>query len=141
MKAIRIVLTLAVLGATLTLPAAAHAENRREYVNKYVMLMDWVSRSQVWVRNHMEDTSLCRMSHSIAERHVEMVRRMTPPTEFLSIHPHLLLVIENTERMYACAASGNRISYRRHYRIVQEEMQMIAELLEAEGHFMPEIEP
>ncbi len=140
-KTLRWLLAAAVTAAALALPAAAHAENRREYVNKYVLLIDWVNRSEIWVRTHLEDTSLCRMAHAIAERHVELARRMTPPPEFVAIHPHLLLVVENTERMYAFAAAGNRAAFRRHYRIVQEELRLISELLQAEGHFMPELEP
>ena len=141
MKVLRISLAIGVLGLTLATTRAAQAENHREYVNEYVLLLDWVNRSDMWMRGHLEDLTLCRMAHSVAERQVELVRRITPPPEFVAIHPHLLLVMENTERMYAYAAAGNRAAFRRHYRIVQEEQRLITELLQAEGHFMPEIEP
>lgn len=141
MKEVHGMLLVAVVGVVLALPASAHAESRREYVNKYVLLLDSVNRAEAWVRGHAEDPSLCRMVHSIAQRHVEEARRMTPPPEFVLIHPHFLLVMENAERMFAFAAAGNRSSFRRHLRIVQEEQRMISELLEAEGIFMPEIEP
>lgn len=141
MKAACVPVLLVIIGTSLALPATAAAESRREYVNKYVLLIDWVNRAELWVRSHSEDAGLCRMSHAIAERHVELARRMTPPAEFVAIHPHFLLVMENAERMFAHAAAGNRSAFRRHYRIVQEEQRMIAELLEVEGLYMPEIEP
>jgi hypothetical protein len=125
----------------MALPAVARAENRREYVNKYVLLIDSVNRAEAWVRVHFEDAGLCRMAHSIAQRHVEEARRMTPPPEFVAMHPHFLLVMENTERMLAAAAAGDRVAFRRYLRIIQDEQRMIAELLEANGIFMPGIEP
>ncbi len=134
-------ITMAVLGA-LWLPAqTCHAETRREYVNRYVLLIDWISRAESWVTGHFEDAGLARMAHSIAERHVELTQRITPPAEFLAIHPHLLLVLENAERMFGTAASGNRVSFRRYRHHVHEEMRIISEILQAEGHFMPVINP
>ncbi len=123
------------------LPSQAQAETRQEYVNRYVLLIDWLARAELWVTSHLTDSGLCRMAHTMAEQHVELARRMTPPTEFLSIHPHLLLVMENAERMFEHAASGDRTAFRRHQRIVHEEQRLIAEILQAEGHFMPAIDP
>lgn len=121
--------------------ARARAETSREYVNRYVMLVDWVTRSEIWVSGHLEDLGLCRAAHAVAEEHVEIGRRMTPPQEYSGIHPHLLIVLENAERMYALAAASDRAGYRRHRRIVQDELRLIAEILQAEGRFMPEINP
>lgn len=120
-------------------PAAT--ETRREYVNRYVFLLDWVTRSESWISSHLEDAGLCRAAHAVAERMVEIARRMTPPSEFAAIHPHLLLVLENTERMYELAAEGDRDGYRRHRRVVQEEQRLIGEILQAEGRFMPVVAP
>lgn len=132
----------ATLGAALVLASPpASAETRREYVNEYVLIIDWVTRADSWVTAHLEDTSLCRTAHSIAERHVELARRLTPPQEFAPIHPHFLLVVENAERMLHHAASGNRIAFHRQRRHVHEELRIISELLQANGHFMPVINP
>lgn len=133
----------AVVGAStfMLAPECAHAETRQEYVNRYVLLTDWINRSEIWVARRLQDPGLCRVAHSIAERHVELARRMTPPPEFVSIHPHLLIVMENAERMFDYAASGDRSAFHRHRRIVHEEQRIIAELLQAEGHFMPVIAP
>jgi hypothetical protein len=122
-------------------PATAKAETRREYVNRYVLLVDWVNRSEIWVTQHLEDPGLCRVAHAIALEHVELARRMTPPPEFVAIHPHLLLIMENAERMYDSAASGNRPAFHRYRRVIREEQQLISELLQGEGIFMPDIVP
>lgn len=122
-------------------PATARAETRREYVNRYVLLVDWVNRSEIWVTQHLEDPGLCRVAHAIALEHVELARRMTPPPEFVAIHPHLLLIMENTERMFDSASSGNRPAYHRYRRAIREEQQLISELLQAVGIFMPDIAP
>jgi len=127
--------------SVLVCPSTAHAETRREYVNRYVLLTDWVVRSDLWVSSHLEDHGLCRVAHSISERHVELARRMTPPPEFVAIHPHLLLIMENAERMFDSAATGDRAAFHRHRRVVHEEQRLIAELLQADGHFMPVIAP
>ena len=47
--------------------------------------------------------------------------------------------MENAERMFDYAADGDRAAFHRHRRIVHEERRIIAELLQAEGHFMPVI--
>jgi hypothetical protein len=122
-------------------PASARAETRREYVNRYVLLVDWVNRSEIWVTQHLEDPGLCRLAHTIALEHVEIARRMTPPPEFVAIHPHLLLIMENTERMFDSAAAGNRPAYHRYRRVIHDEQQLISELLQAEGILMPDIVP
>lgn len=133
----------AVIGASILVlaPSSAQAETRQEYVNRYVLLTDWINRSEIWVAGRIQDPGLCRVAHAIAERHVELARRMTPPPEFISIHPHLLLVMENAERMFDYASNGERSAFHRHRRIVHEEQRIIAELLQAEGHFMPVIAP
>ncbi len=127
--------------ASIAAPVTAHAETRREYINRYALLVDWVTRSELWVTRHLEDTGLCRLAQSVAERQVQIARRMTPPTEFVAIHPHLLLVMENAERMFALAAAGDRVGFRRHRRVVHEEQRIIAEVLQAEGRVMPVINP
>ena len=129
------------VGMLLVAPEESQADTRREYVNKFVLLVDWVSRAELWVASHFEDPSLCRTAHSIAERHVEEARRMTPPPEFVSIHPHMLMVMENAERMFGYAAAGNRAAFRRHRRIVHEEQRIITERLQTNGNYMPVITP
>jgi hypothetical protein len=64
---------------------------------------------------------------------------MTPPPEYAAVHPHLLLVLENSERMFASAAEGDRDAYRRHRRIVHDEIRVMTELLQAQGRIMPTI--
>ena len=140
-RALRLTVAALLVSSFLLTPQRVEAETRREYVNRFVLIVDWVTRAETWVNGHFEDTGLCRMAHSIAERHVELTRRMTPPQEFVSIHPHLLIVMENVERMFDYASADDRNSFRRHRRIVHEEMRVIAELLQAEGHFMPVIDP
>jgi hypothetical protein len=140
-RAARALLAVVVTVAATLSSGDVAAESRREYVSRYVLLIDWINRADTWVTVHFEDPGLCRMAHSIAERHVEVARRITPPAEFVSIHPHVLLVLENAERMFDVAADGNRVAYRRHRRVMHEEMRLIAELLQADGHFMPIIDP
>jgi hypothetical protein len=43
--------------------------------------------------------------------------------------------------MFDHAAAGNRAAFHRYRRIVYDEQRVIAELLQAEGHFMPVIAP
>lgn len=133
--------TAALVSSCLLAPQPAAAETRREYVNRFVLLIDWVTRAESWVNGHPEDSGLCRMARSIAKSHVALTQRMTPPPEFVSIHPHLLMVMENAELMFHYASQGNRNSVRRHRNKVHEEMRVMTELLQAEGHFMPVIDP
>jgi len=122
-------------------PEQAEAETRREYINRYVLFTDWVDRVDAWVASHFDDDGLCRIAHSVAERQVELVRRITPPSEFVASHPHLLLVMENTERMLDRAATGDRSGYRRHRQIVHEEQRLMSEMLQSDGRLMPVIDP
>jgi len=124
-----------------SLANGAHAETRRHYINKYVMMVDWLTRTELWVTTHLEDLELCRWAHAIAERHVELAQRMTPPSELAAVHPHFLIAMENAERMFDNAGAGARKAFRRHRRIVREEFRIIAELLQANGIYLPTMAP
>jgi hypothetical protein len=131
-------LTIATL---LSVAQGTQAETRRHYINKYVMMVDWLTRTEMWVTTHLDDLELCRWAHAVAERHVELAQRMTPPSELAAVHPHFLLAMENAERMFDNAAAGDRKAYRRHRRIVREEFRLVAELLQANSIYLPTMAP
>jgi len=111
------------------LPIHAAAETKTEYANRFVMVLDWVKKTSNFMRDHINDKGLARHLQDLAARQVDLSSVLTPPEEWKPIHPHFLLVLENTERAFYFAARGELASYRRHSHIMREELRMVETLI------------
>ncbi|MBW2524056.1 MAG: hypothetical protein JRI23_07770, partial [Deltaproteobacteria bacterium] len=101
-----------VLGLTLCLlPSVAWAGS---YLNRAALLLHSARAERDMVRPRVQDKELVEMAHRIASARSEAARRMQVPKEVAAAHPHLLLVLENTERAFAAALDRNYERFAEH---------------------------
>ncbi len=125
----------AILVVAMSAPVAA--ETKAEYATRFVMVLDWVKKTSNYMRDHLNDKGLARHLQDLAARQVEESGLLTPPEEWKPVHPHLILVAENAERAFFFVEKGDMAGYRRHTRIVREEIRILETLLDKQHLQLP----
>ena len=126
----KLLLFFAILFFSLILEAkTSQAVLKRIYINQYVLIMDWVVRTDSWIITHYNDTHLCKFAHRISRTYMEEARKLNPPDILKPIHPHLLIIMENMERSLYYCSTGKKKLYLKFRRVVLEEQKIIDELL------------
>ncbi len=123
---------LAMLLAAQLASQTALGENKKEYQNKFRLMLDYAVRTNEYVRRHLGDKSLVAYAQAMAEKNATQAERMTPPKKYTMIHPHFLLVLENIERSFFFAMKGDLANYRRHQKVVRRELHLLEALAERE---------
>ncbi len=113
--------------------ATAGGQSKREYQNRFRLMLDFAVRTNEYVRRQLGDRSLSLYSHAMAEKNATEAEKMTPPKPYALLHPHFLLVLENIERSFFFAARGEMGRYRHHQRIVRKELQLLEAMAEREN--------
>ena len=88
-------------------------------------MLDGLRRTLIWVEMNPTNHELARFAHSLSAHYVEMSGHMTPPAELRMVHPHLIIVAENTERAVAAAAEDDVRTMRLRARTVREELRTL----------------
>lgn len=114
----------------LSINVFAGQNQKTSYINQVVLILDWVDRTDSWIVTHLIDTKLLQFTHSIAENYVEIGNKLSPPPELVSIHPHILLLLENMERSLFYGARGDRRRYLRYRKMLIDESRIIDEIVE-----------
>lgn len=112
---------------------------RREYIQRLVLVLDGVRRTLRWVETHPGNEGLARFAAPLAQQYVAMTGHMRPPAELRLVHPHVLLIAENTEAALTALAGGDVRAYRAHLRTVREEQRALQSLLQHLSVELPEI--
>ena len=116
-------------------PPSAH----REYLQRLVIVLDGLRRTLRWVEMHPGNEPLARFSLPLAQAYVTMTGHMTPTEDLRLLHPHLLLIAENTECAIAAQGGGDVRGYRSHLRTVRDEMRTLQSVLHHLEIELPEI--
>ncbi len=120
-----------VLAIVFTSPMV-HGENKKEYQNRFRLMLDYAVRANEYVRQRLGDKGLAAYTHAMSERNASEAERMTPPSKYALLHPHFLLVLENVERSFFFVEKGDLAHYRHHQKIVRRELQLLEALAERE---------
>jgi hypothetical protein len=131
------VLLIVALGGVATTPAAATP--LPNYLAQFVLMMDWVNRAIVYVPRHDDDTALAKVAHAVAETLVEESQRLAPPDELRDLHPHFVLVLENTERAFHYLEQGDGERADRHFAVVRDETRLLRQIQREIGIDIPEL--
>ena len=126
----KLIVVLGLVALTYALQVAG--ETRREYQNRFRLMIDYAVRTNEYVRQHLGDKTLARYAHGMAERNAAAAEQMTPPPQYALLHPHFLLVLENIERSFYFASQGRLERYRHHQKIVRQELHLLESLAERE---------
>lgn len=124
-----IALALVVSSIVAIAPAPARAETETDYGIKLTLLLDWLRRSLTWADMNRRSEALCQMGHEIAEEHVRIASRMTPPTAWRLVHPHLVLIAENTERAFDACSRSEISRFRVHITQARNELRTLEGIL------------
>jgi len=76
--------------------------------------------------------------HQVAQRQVELSTLWTPPEEFKALHPHFIIMLENAERAFFFAGKGAMSGYRKHHRILRNELRLVDALLDKHKIRLPD---
>jgi hypothetical protein len=122
-----------VAAAALVAVVRAGAETKREYENRFQMMVEFAVRTNEYVRRHLGDRSLCEYAQEMAAVNAGEAEKMTPPSCYQMLHPHFLLVLENIERSFHFAAQGRLDRYRHHQKIVRKELNLLETFADRQG--------
>ena len=132
------VVALAVAVRGLATPAAP-AMPQPAYLAQFVLMMDWVNRAVIYVQRHEDDPALAGLAHAVAETLVEQSQKLSPPAALRDLHPHFVLVLENTERAFYYLAQGDEQRAERHFAVVRDETRMMRQIQRELGIEIPEL--
>ena len=126
-------------GALLAVPVALIAGDAfaGSYLNRAALLLDTsrAERDMVLPRTH--DRELLRVVHEVAQARARFARRMEVPKKVVGAHPHLLLVLENSERAYAAALDDGHQKFLEHIFRARTEDHVFRTLITKMGYTLP----
>ena len=89
------------------------------------------------VRPRSRDRELLRLVHAIAQVRAEVARTMEVPKEVADAHPHLLLVLEHSERAYFAAINSNYAKFVEHIVRARAEDRTFRAIISKLGYTLP----
>ncbi|MBW2458866.1 MAG: hypothetical protein JRI68_30480, partial [Deltaproteobacteria bacterium] len=102
---------LVVLLVTLPLLLLSSSAWSGSYLNRAALLLEGSRAERDMVLPRSNDKELVRVVHGIAQARAREARTMGVPKSVVAAHPHLLLVLENSERAFAAALDGNHAKF------------------------------
>jgi hypothetical protein len=107
------------------------------YLNRAALLLDASEAERDMVLPRSDDKELVRMVYEVAQARTRAAQAMDVPKTIANAHPHLLLVLENTERAYAAALDGNHERFVEHILRARSEDQTFRALIRELGYTLP----
>ena len=95
------------LPAALALVALALPAFAGSYLDRAAVLLGETRRADEFLLAHFNDRELASLTHDLAEARIKTARKMMVPKEVATVHPPLLLSLENAERAAAAAQEGS----------------------------------
>lgn len=133
MKRILAILVLAVSALLVALPAWAGS-----YLDRASLLLDEARREGDLLQPRTNDRELVLVIQALAEARVKAARKMECPAAVTKAHPHLLLVLENSERAAEAAVQGNFKKFMEHLTAARNEDRTFRAVIAQLGYTLPE---
>lgn len=118
----------------LLLPVGAWAGS---YLDRAALLLDGSQAERDMVRPRVRDQELVELAHRIARARTDSARHMKIPAVVASAHPHLLLVLENTEQAFAAAREKDYEKFVIHIQRARAEDSTFRALIQKLGYTLP----
>jgi hypothetical protein len=132
-------LTAAAILLALCLPGEAGAVPKKSYINTFTLIMDCTDRSMMWTEKHQDDARLAEAAASMARANVATVQDMSPPPEFVEIHPHFIAIVESGLNALQAVADGDMKSYFKIKARMKKERQSMTHVMNEQNFIFPEI--
>jgi hypothetical protein len=131
-----VTLALAALVAFAALPSAWAGS----YLDRAALLLDQARKEGDMLQPRMHDKELVDIVRSLAEVRVRVARKMEVPAAITKAHPHLLLVLEASERAASAAKDGNFKKFMEHLNVARDEERIFRAVLSELRYTLPELQ-
>ncbi|AUX21088.1 hypothetical protein SOCEGT47_015660 [Sorangium cellulosum] len=125
-------ITFALCALFIALPAWAGS-----YLDRASLLLDEARKEGDLLQPRTHDKELVLVIHALAEARARVAARMECPASVSRAHPHLLLVLENSERAADAAAQGNFKKFMEHLTVARNEDRAFRAILAELGYTLP----
>ncbi len=126
--------TFALCALFVALPAWAGS-----YLDRASLLLDEARREGDLLQPRTHDKELVMVVHALAEARARVASKMECPAAVSRAHPHLLLVLENSERAADAAAQGNFKKFMEHLVVARNEDRAFRAILAELGYTLPDL--
>ena len=109
------------------------------YLDRAALLLEGARAERDSAKAHPTDRDLIELVHAVARARTEAARGMHVPKAIESAHPHLLLVMENTERAFAAALDGNMTKFAEYVERARTEDRTFRVLVTKMGYTLPRV--
>jgi len=134
----RTLLTLLLTTCVLTVALPAWAGS---YLDRAAILLDEARKEGDMLQPRTYDKELATMIKALAEVRAKAGRTMEVPAAITKAHPHLLLVLENSERAADAALAGNFKKFMQHLNTARDEDRTFRALVGELGYSVPDVGP
>ncbi|MBW2261054.1 MAG: hypothetical protein JRG91_03695 [Deltaproteobacteria bacterium] len=117
----------------------ARAVPKKSYINTFTLIMDSSKRAMTWTEKHKDDTRLAEAAAAIARANVKTVQDLSPPLEFVDIHPHFVAIIESSLNGLQAVADGDMKSYYKIKTRMKKQRQSLNHVMNEQNFVFPEI--
>lgn len=107
------------------------------YLNRAALLLNGSRSERDMAISRFDDKELIRIVHEVSKARAASARNMEVPKVIASAHPHLLLVLENSERAYAAALEGDHQKFVSHILRARSEDTTFRSIVKKLGYTMP----
>lgn len=132
-------LVAAVLVAALLTPGEAGAMPRKSYINTFTLVMDCTERSMTWSEKHKDDARLAEAAAAVARANVKTVQGLSPPPEFVDVHPHFVAIVESSLSAFQAVADGDMPTFYKIKGRMKKERQSLNHVMSEQNFVFPEI--
>jgi len=110
------------------------------YLDRASLLLDEARREGDLLQPRTNDKELVLLIHAVAEARRKAASKMECPAAVAKAHPHLLLVLENSERAAEAAVQGNFKKFMEHLTAARNEDRTFRVMIGELGYTLPELE-
>ncbi|WP_437959027.1 hypothetical protein WME76_04810 [Sorangium sp. So ce119] len=111
------------------------------YLDRASLLLDEARREGDMLLPRTHDKELIMVVHALAEARANVAGKMECPASVSRAHPHLLLVLANSERAADAAAQGNFKKFMEHLTVARNEDRAFRAILAELGYALPDLGP
>jgi hypothetical protein len=109
------------------------------YLDRAALLLEEARKEGDMLQPRTMDKEMVLVIKTMAEARAKIGRKMDVPASVAKAHPHLLLVLENSERAADAASEGNFKKFMEHLNTAREEEKTFRAVLGELGYTLPEV--
>jgi len=108
------------------------------YLDRAAILLDEARREGDMLQPRTNDKEFVIILKALAEVRAKVGRQMEVPVAVVKAHPHLLLVLENSERAANAASEGNFSRFMEYLLVARDEERTFRLVISELGYTLPE---